>query len=488
MALTPQPVGQMLKKHCLIEVAKIGQGSFGQAILCHTSDGSKVVCKVIDVRQASVKERQEAQNEGQLLASLKHPYIVRYRDMFIDEGCLCILMAFCEGGDLKSKVEEASVSKRHIPEDQILVWMCQALLALAYVHSKRVLHRDLKSSNFFLSRGGSLKMGDFGIAKVLGSTAALAQTMIGTPHFLSPEVCQGRPYAWPSDIWAMGCVMYELCALRVPFNAPDLVRLVNKVCRGPLPPIPGCYSSFVRQLLGEMLHRSQGQRPSAEAILHRPPMQARVRRLLEQAQAAPAGSSGSSGSEGLSGGPTAAARRRVAASPRGRPPPPASAQQLRAEGPRPRSSERSSARSSARSSRSPSPRAGPARRPVGPRPPGGRPAAPCRRLLRRCPGGDLAVAPPQQRRGEAAAAAAAPAPLAEGDLTRLCAELGLGAARAGLGAALAGAAPPARRGSEAAGGADDPSVTALLEQELERMAAEEAAHGIGPFCPAARGG
>ena len=71
-------------------------------------------------------------------------------------------------------------------------------------------------------------MGDFGIARVLSSTAACAQTQIGTPYYLSPEVCQEKPYAWPSDIWAMGCILYEMCALQVPFNGPNMIALVQK--------------------------------------------------------------------------------------------------------------------------------------------------------------------------------------------------------------------------------------------------------------------
>ncbi|CAE8638220.1 unnamed protein product, partial [Polarella glacialis] len=215
MPLPHRDVAAILAKHNYTELRKIGEGSFGKALLVQSvEDGSKIVCKMVDVSQASAKETQDAVKEGRLLAAFKHPYIVRYRESFIDSGWLCILMDYCEGGDMAKQIEVSKRKGHQIPEEQIVRWMCQALLALKYLHEKHVLHRDLKSGNFFISNSGNLKMGDFGIAKVLSCTAACARTQIGTPYYLSPEVCQEKPYTWPSDIWAMGCILYELCALK----------------------------------------------------------------------------------------------------------------------------------------------------------------------------------------------------------------------------------------------------------------------------------
>jgi len=276
----------LLKKHNYAEIRKIGEGSFGKAILVRTDDGSQLVCKMVDVSQASTKETQDAIKEGRLLAAFKHPYIVRYRENFIDNGWLCILMDYCEGGDLCKQIEKAKKSRSPIAEEQVLRWMTQALLALKYIHDKHVLHRDLKSSNFFLSKSNNLKMGDFGIAKVLSCTAACARTQIGTPYYLSPEVCQEKPYTWPSDIWAMGCILYELCALKVPFDAANISGLVQKICRGPTPVIVASYSDFVKNLCTEMLSRNQSGRPSAESVLQRPRMQGIVKQMLDEAQQA----------------------------------------------------------------------------------------------------------------------------------------------------------------------------------------------------------
>merc|ERR1719188_1932947 len=218
MVLPHRDIGGLLKRHSYTEIKKIGEGSFGRALLVQSDEGHKLVCKMVDVSQASTKETQDAVKEGRLLAAFKHPYVVRYRESFIDSGWLCILMDYCEGGDLTKQIEVARKARRNIPEEQILRWMTQALLALKYIHDKHVLHRDLKSGNFFLSKAGNLKMGDFGIAKVLNCTQAVARTQIGTPFYLSPEVCQEKPYAWASDIWAMGVILFELFALKLPFD------------------------------------------------------------------------------------------------------------------------------------------------------------------------------------------------------------------------------------------------------------------------------
>mmetsp|Transcript_107227 Transcript_107227/g.260330 ORF Transcript_107227/g.260330 Transcript_107227/m.260330 type:complete len:531 (-) Transcript_107227:133-1725(-) len=315
MALAHRDISGLLKKHGYTEIRKIGEGSFGKALLVQSEDGTKLVCKMVDVSQASAKETQDAVKEGRLLAQFRHPYVVRYRDNFIDSGWLSILMDYCEGGDLSKQIENARKRRQPIPEEQILMWITQALLALKYIHDKHVLHRDLKSSNFFLSKSGNLKMGDFGIAKVLACTAACAKTQIGTPYYLSPEVCQEKPYTWPSDMWAMGCILYELCALRVPFDANSISDLVKKICRGPTPSIPSGYSDFLRQLCTEMLNRNPTSRPSAESILARPQMQSVVKQMLERAQAAQEGRDPAlSGGGGVSEAAAPAARHSLPAS------------------------------------------------------------------------------------------------------------------------------------------------------------------------------
>jgi len=284
MAIAHGNIAGLLRKHGCTEIRKVGEGSFGKAILVQDETGNRLICKMVDISKASRKEMQDAVAEGKLLAQLRHPYIVRYRENFTDNGWFCILMDFAEGGDLTKRIEQAKKGRTNLPEDQILKWFTQMVLALQYLHDKHILHRDLKPANLFLSKNGSMKMGDFGIAKVLDCTLAVARTQIGTPYYLSPELCQEKPYAWPSDIWAMGCIVYELCALRVPFDAPNISGLVQKICRGPVPTVPSPYSGFLREVAGQMLNRNADRRPGCDDLLNRAEIQVVVQQLKDEDQ------------------------------------------------------------------------------------------------------------------------------------------------------------------------------------------------------------
>lgn len=286
MARANDRINSALGKHNYTQIKKVGEGSFGAAILVqHSAEkdkDTKAIVKMIDISRASKQEKEDAVKESQVLSSLKHPYIVRYRESFHEDGWLCIVMDYCEGGDLSDKVKKMRQAGKSIPQEQVLRWFTQAILALKYIHDMHILHRDLKSGNFFLSKSGNIKMGDFGIAKVLECTAACAQTQIGTPYYLSPEICQGKPYGWASDIWSMGCILFEMCARRVPFDAPDLKSLIQKITKGPSPEVPAEYSGGVRNLGKELLDRDPSKRPQASEILKRPVVQDMVRRMLDE--------------------------------------------------------------------------------------------------------------------------------------------------------------------------------------------------------------
>jgi NIMA (never in mitosis gene a)-related kinase 1/4/5 len=141
-------------------------------------------------------------------------------------------------------------------------------MALKYVHSCNILHRDLKTQNIMLSgpQQRTIKLGDFGIAKVLGSGRDLAATVVGTPHYLSPELCKGSPYDHKSDIWALGCVLYELCALRKPFDASNIPGIIFKIMRCEAAPIDARYSDDLRSMLASLLNANPDARPSTEEI------------------------------------------------------------------------------------------------------------------------------------------------------------------------------------------------------------------------------
>ncbi|XP_055969803.1 serine/threonine-protein kinase Nek1 isoform X1 [Sorex fumeus] len=258
---------------------KIGEGSFGKAILVKsTEDGRHYVIKEISISRMSNKEREESRREVDLLADMKHPNIVQYKESFEENGCLYIVMDYCEGGDLFKRIN----AQKGIlfQEDQILDWFVQICLALKHVHDRKILHRDIKSQNIFLTKDGTVQLGDFGIARVLNSTVDLARTCIGTPYYLSPEICENKPYNNKSDIWALGCVLYEMCTLKHAFEAGSMKNLVLKIISGSCPPVSLHYSSDLRNLLSQLFKRNPRERPSVNSILEKGFIAKRIEKFL----------------------------------------------------------------------------------------------------------------------------------------------------------------------------------------------------------------
>ncbi|XP_069711873.1 serine/threonine-protein kinase Nek1 isoform X4 [Phaenicophaeus curvirostris] len=262
-----------------IKVRKIGEGSFGKAFLVKAKEnGQQYVIKEINISKMSNKEREESRREVAVLANMKHPNIVLYRESFEENGCLYIVMDYCEGGDLFKRIN----AQKGIlfSEDQILDWFVQICLALKHIHDRKILHRDIKSQNIFLTKDGTIQLGDFGIARVLNSTAELARTCIGTPYYLSPEICQNKPYNNKSDIWALGCVLYEMCTLKHAFEAGNMKNLVLKIISGPFPPVSTHYSYDLRNLLSQLFKRNPRNRPSVNSILEKNFIAKRVEKFL----------------------------------------------------------------------------------------------------------------------------------------------------------------------------------------------------------------
>ncbi|KAG2424095.1 hypothetical protein HXX76_014770 [Chlamydomonas incerta] len=171
----------------------LGKGSFGCAILVTNKlDNKNYVIKEIDISRMPKAERDASEQEAKLLMALNHPNIVRCIECFTHMNKLCIVMDWCSEGDLYGLIQKRR--GQQLNEDTILDWLVQMCLGLKHVHDRKILHRDIKTQNVFMSSGGLLKLGDFGVSKVLNSTFQLATTAVGTPYYLSPEICQNRKY------------------------------------------------------------------------------------------------------------------------------------------------------------------------------------------------------------------------------------------------------------------------------------------------------
>jgi NIMA (never in mitosis gene a)-related kinase len=180
------------------------------------------------------EEQQEAIAEVHVLASLQHEYVVQYYDSFIDRGGLSIVMEYCDGGDLASLLRDTARRGTHLSTDDVRRFSLQVASALSFVHEKNVIHRDIKAANVFLASSGpkvDVRLGDFGVSKLLSSATELAVTKVGTPYYMSPELCESRPYSCKSDMWAFGCLVFEMCELHPPFTAGSIASLVLKIIR-----------------------------------------------------------------------------------------------------------------------------------------------------------------------------------------------------------------------------------------------------------------
>ena len=264
-----------------IIIKRIGFGSSGLVYQVYKSnDPSKSILilkqipflNVSNDLEETTKKLKEAKNESLILSKLSFKYVVKYYDSFIEDDCLNIIMEYCEEGDLGTFINNLIQNNSSLSEQQVWHFFIQISLGLAYIHSNKILHRDLKPMNIFLKKNNLIKIGDLGVAKML-QTNTKALTYIGTPYYLSPEVCEGKPYNSKSDVWALGCILYELCTFKKPFNAFNQAALCMKIIQGKYIPISKFensqkYSKNLENMINSMLKRDYMERPLMKEILN----------------------------------------------------------------------------------------------------------------------------------------------------------------------------------------------------------------------------
>ncbi|XP_028435618.1 serine/threonine-protein kinase Nek11 [Perca flavescens] len=279
----PGAGGLVAKRYSILR--SLGRGSFGSVYLVRdnrASDGEQLkVLKQIPLGDLRPDETVRATQEAQLLSGLHHPAILSFYHSFLERDAFCIVTEFCQDRDLDCKLEEVRREGRSLPETQVVDWLVQLLLGLHYMHARRVLHRDLKAKNIFLKRN-LVKIGDFGVSCLLMGSCDLATTFTGTPYYMSPEVLNHQGYDSKSDIWALGCLLYEMCVLSHAFQAPSFLAVAMKIVEGETPALPARYSADLNAVLQRMLQKDPASRPSAAELLNTSFMEDSMKKMKDR--------------------------------------------------------------------------------------------------------------------------------------------------------------------------------------------------------------
>ena len=257
-------------------LSKIGKGAYSTVFKVRRKDDREIYAlKQVKMQNLNEKEKNNALNEVRILASIRHPSIISYKEAFFNEdGSLCLIMEYADNGDLFQKIVKHQKTGKYLSENFIWNVFIQVTHGLKALHDLNILHRDMKCANVFLNIDGSVKLGDMNVSKV--AKDGLLYTQTGTPYYASPEVWQDKPYNNKSDIWSLGCVLYEAITLKPPFRADDMQGLYEQVIKVQYTPIQTYYSKDLRYVIKQLLQIDPSKRPNCDQILKMPPVYRRI--------------------------------------------------------------------------------------------------------------------------------------------------------------------------------------------------------------------